>query len=333
MSDVIGKTCPYCQTPIKPGESVVFCTSCSIPHHQECWNDGRGCTTFGCNGHPATEPSNRYGRNNTMVVDIDANDSNAQFCSNCGSPINDQAVYCSRCGMRIGDIATRELYTPAPGPQNYPDIDNSPNIENEKNENSSDASNNDSASTNIKVTRNILLRKPWLFVSLVVLIIISVVYFNIEYSDNPEVAVKTFYHAYFQSDYETMELNLSVFWGVQFMPQYMQMSPQELLENRPAIEKSMMEFITQMESENKVLDNMDIKILPKYTQRADNTALVAYEFREQNKSVGMEMALLVKEDNRMRILKMMPVDQEQLDRLTVNDIAEMEKNFNKMLER
>ncbi|NLG32455.1 MAG: hypothetical protein GX550_02945 [Syntrophomonadaceae bacterium] len=42
MSDVIGKTCPYCQTPIKPGESVVFCSACSIPHHQQCWNEGMG---------------------------------------------------------------------------------------------------------------------------------------------------------------------------------------------------------------------------------------------------------------------------------------------------
>ena len=69
--DVIGKTCPYCQTPIKPGETVVFCSSCSIPHHQECWNEGRGCTTFGCNGNPATEPSHQYGR---TAIDIDVNE-------------------------------------------------------------------------------------------------------------------------------------------------------------------------------------------------------------------------------------------------------------------
>ena len=71
MSDVIGKTCPYCQTPIKPGEPVVFCSACSIPHHQECWNEGRGCTTFGCNGHPAAEPSCQLGGN---TIDIDVNE-------------------------------------------------------------------------------------------------------------------------------------------------------------------------------------------------------------------------------------------------------------------
>lgn len=71
MSDVIGKTCPYCQTPIKPGEPVVFCSACSIPHHLECWNDGRGCTTFGCNGQPTAEPSSQYGR---TAIDIDVNE-------------------------------------------------------------------------------------------------------------------------------------------------------------------------------------------------------------------------------------------------------------------
>jgi hypothetical protein len=69
--DVIGKTCPYCQTPIKPGESVIFCSACSIPHHQQCWNEGMGCTTFGCNGNPAAEPSHQYGR---TAIDIDVNE-------------------------------------------------------------------------------------------------------------------------------------------------------------------------------------------------------------------------------------------------------------------
>lgn len=168
-----------------------------------------------------------------------------------------------------------------------------------------------------------------------IIVILASMFYYAAYRDysNPEVAVRNFYQAYFSSDYETMAKNLSVFWGVQFMPQYMLMSPEELIENRPAIEESMAEFITRMESENKVPANMSIKVLPQYTQRADNTALVAYEFREQNKSVGMEMSLLLMENNRMRILKMIPVDQKQLDQLTGNDIAEMEASFKEILGR
>jgi hypothetical protein len=168
-----------------------------------------------------------------------------------------------------------------------------------------------------------------------IIVILASMFYYAAYRDysNPEVVAKSFYSAYFKSDYETVAQNLSVFWGVQFMPQYMLMSPQELIENRPAIEESMTEFITRMESENKVPANMNIKMLSRYTQRADNTALVAYEFREQNKPVGMEMALLLKENNRMRILKMIPVDQEQLDQLNGNDIAVMEESFKEMLGR
>ncbi len=168
-----------------------------------------------------------------------------------------------------------------------------------------------------------------------IIVILASMFYYAAYRDysNPEVAVKNFYQAYFSSNYETMAQNLSVFWGVQFMPQYMLMSPQELIENRPAIEESMTELISRMESENKVPANMSIKILPKYTQRADNIALVAYEFREKNKSVGMEIALLVKENNHMRIFQMMPADQTQLDQLTGNDIATIEESFKEVLER
>jgi predicted GIY-YIG superfamily endonuclease len=166
-----------------------------------------------------------------------------------------------------------------------------------------------------------------------IIVILASMFYYAAYRDysNPEVVAKSFYSAYFKSDYDTMAQNLSVFWGVQFMPQYMIMSPDELIEKRPAIEASMTDFITRMESENKVPANMSIKILPKYTQRADNTALVVYEFREKNKSMAMEMALMVKENNRMRIFQMMPADQAQLDQLTGHDIAAIEESFKEML--
>jgi hypothetical protein len=50
---VIGKTCPYCQTPIKPGAPAVVCSVCGMPHHAECWQENGRCTTFGCNGGAA----------------------------------------------------------------------------------------------------------------------------------------------------------------------------------------------------------------------------------------------------------------------------------------
>jgi len=46
----IGKTCPYCQFPIKQDSQVVVCAECRIPHHRECWQENGGCTTFGHQG-------------------------------------------------------------------------------------------------------------------------------------------------------------------------------------------------------------------------------------------------------------------------------------------
>ncbi|MBU0611474.1 MAG: hypothetical protein KKI08_26590, partial [Armatimonadetes bacterium] len=49
----IGKTCPYCRFPIKPSEQVVSCPACKLPHHADCWQENRGCTTYGCRGGAA----------------------------------------------------------------------------------------------------------------------------------------------------------------------------------------------------------------------------------------------------------------------------------------
>ena len=47
----VGKTCPFCQYPIKPGEVVTVCPACGVPHHADCWQSNNNqCTTYGCTG-------------------------------------------------------------------------------------------------------------------------------------------------------------------------------------------------------------------------------------------------------------------------------------------
>lgn len=43
-----GKTCPFCQFPIKDERQLIYCPSCKVPHHFECWEQNEGCTTYGC---------------------------------------------------------------------------------------------------------------------------------------------------------------------------------------------------------------------------------------------------------------------------------------------
>lgn len=44
----IGKTCPYCQFPIKNQDDLLICPDCKQPHHADCWKENDGCTTFSC---------------------------------------------------------------------------------------------------------------------------------------------------------------------------------------------------------------------------------------------------------------------------------------------
>lgn len=166
-----------------------------------------------------------------------------------------------------------------------------------------------------------------------IIVILASMFYYAAYKDpsNPEVIVRNFYNAYFQNDYETVAQNLSVFWGAQFMPQYMLMSPEELIEKRPIIEKNMTKLISQIESQNKIPDDMNVKILSKYTQRQKNTGLVVYELREKNKPINLEMALLLKENNRMYLLQWWSIDREQLQQLNKNDLVAIEAYYSELL--
>lgn len=72
MRSSIGKTCPFCQYPIKPGEPIVICEGCGIPHHRACWEHNGQCTTYGCEGtHRQRSYQNTSQRPmNSGVVDL-----------------------------------------------------------------------------------------------------------------------------------------------------------------------------------------------------------------------------------------------------------------------
>lgn len=82
MENYIGKICPFCKTEIKEGDAVKVCPSCGIPHHEGCWEENKGCTTFGC-------VEQHYEAQGTNPTDV---------CSNCGATLGDGQQFCPKCG-------------------------------------------------------------------------------------------------------------------------------------------------------------------------------------------------------------------------------------------
>lgn len=47
-SESAGRSCPYCHTDLEAGEDAHRCDQCGALHHADCWQEGGGCSIFGC---------------------------------------------------------------------------------------------------------------------------------------------------------------------------------------------------------------------------------------------------------------------------------------------
>lgn len=86
MEEYVGKICPFCKTEITAEDEVIVCPECKIPHHKGCWEENKGCTTFGCK-------EQHYEAQHTNPTDV---------CVNCGAPIGDGQAFCPKCGTPKG---------------------------------------------------------------------------------------------------------------------------------------------------------------------------------------------------------------------------------------
>jgi len=171
------------------------------------------------------------------------------------------------------------------------------------------------------------------FLLVVVIALLASMYTYAVYFDptSPEKTVENFYQAYFTKDYNTVASNSSVFWAVRFLPQYAEMTPAELLENRAKIEKDISKVIADMEKNNPIPKDIKIKIMKDYTKKGNYGAIVVYQIKEADKVSGTEAAILIKEAGRFRIFTMTTVDPQGLDQVKAVNVEELDANFSQLL--
>jgi hypothetical protein len=96
--------CPYCQTNIKETADKIVCPSCHTPHHKECWEENKGCTTYGCENNPNTKSKsidvgNQTVENLQKMLVQEKLDVKTIECPNCKKLIEEGSLYCKYCGI------------------------------------------------------------------------------------------------------------------------------------------------------------------------------------------------------------------------------------------
>lgn len=148
----------------------------------------------------------------------------------------------------------------------------------------------------------------------------------------PETTVTDFYQAYFDKDFATASTHLSVFWAAQILPEYNSLPPVELLKSRSKIEKNLTKLITTMEENNEMPANIKINIMSEYTREGENSAIVVYGFEGDPSNSGMEAAVLIRENGKLRIFNLSPINPALIEQIKAIDVSVLDENFGKLLQ-
>jgi ketosteroid isomerase-like protein len=98
--------CPYCQTNIKESADKIICSECHTPHHKECWEENKGCTTYGCKNNPQTQfksvdiGNETVGNIQQMLVQ-EQHSVKMIDCPNCKKQIEEGSQFCNYCGVDV----------------------------------------------------------------------------------------------------------------------------------------------------------------------------------------------------------------------------------------
>jgi ketosteroid isomerase-like protein len=92
---------------------------CSTPHHKECWEENKGCTTYGCPNNPNTETMGEETFESLDVGNQTIDDIKQELekqkakpkatikCPKCNIPIDKDSDFCNHCGHFLKEDASR----------------------------------------------------------------------------------------------------------------------------------------------------------------------------------------------------------------------------------
>ena len=150
-------------------------------------------------------------------------------------------------------------------------------------------------------------------------------------SNGPEATVNSFYRAYFEHDYDTVSSETSVFWAIQYLPQYQNLDPAQVMAERSEIIQDFAEVLYSLGASQPVQGDISIQILPHYTRILSHSALIAYDFIQDGNPAGMEAALLIKEDGGFKIYSVNPTSEEVMLSVTDDDMELINNNCKALL--
>ena len=90
--------CPICGCAFEETDTMHICPSCKTPHHEECWTENQGCSTYGCASAAHLETHTPGGSNTGM-----GGDASMIPCPACGEMHPATDLVCIACGKLLGD--------------------------------------------------------------------------------------------------------------------------------------------------------------------------------------------------------------------------------------